>query len=89
MNQAKIEENQQVQRRKRVKSEGNKYKETWKLGDLQLKFSHYLPNYLSPTLQSLNTSLILKVEFTYISGDQYEKQAYGTLTNSPRKLLED
>ena len=29
--------------------------------------------------------MILKVEFTYISGDQYEKQAYGTLINSLRK----
>ena len=49
MNQAKIEENQQV-KRKKMKAEGNKYKKKWKLGDLKLKFSHYLPNYLSPTL---------------------------------------
>ena len=52
MNQAKIEENQEVQRRKMMKAEGNKYKKKWKLGDLQLKFSHCLPNYLSPTLQA-------------------------------------
>ena len=43
-----------------------------------LKFSIYLPNYLSLTLQARKTFLILKVEFAYISGDQYEKQAYGT-----------
>ena len=64
-------------------------KKKWKLGDLQLKIFHYLPNYLSPTLQSGKTSLILKVEFTYISGDQYEKQAYGTLTSFQRRLPED
>ena len=32
MNQAKSEENQQVQRRKRVKVEGNKYKEKVETG---------------------------------------------------------
>ena len=52
MNQAKIKENQQLQRRKKMKAESNKYKKKWKLGDLQLKFSHYLPNYLSPMLQA-------------------------------------
>ena len=34
-----------------------------------LKFSIYLPNYLSLTLQVRKTFLILKVEFAYISGD--------------------
>ena len=43
-----------------------------------LKFSIYLPNYLSLALQARKTFLILKVKFSYISGDQYEKQAYGT-----------
>ena len=43
-----------------------------------LKFSIYLLNYLSLTLQARKTFLILKVEFAYISGDQYEKKAYGT-----------
>ena len=38
MNQSKIEENQQEQRRKRVKVGGKKCREKWKLGNLQLKF---------------------------------------------------
>ena len=59
------------------------------MGNLQQKFSNYLPNYLSLTLQAGKTSLILKVEFTYISGDQYEKQAYGTLTSFLRRFPED
>ena len=43
-----------------------------------LKFSIYLPNYPSLILQARKTFFILKVEFAYISGDQYEKQAYET-----------
>ena len=49
------------------------------MGNLQPKFSSCLPNYPSLTLQAKKTSLILKVGIAYISGDQYEKQAYGTL----------
>ena len=38
-----------------------------------LKFSIFLPNYPSLTLQDRKTFLILMVEFDYISGDKYEK----------------
>ena len=75
--------------KEKMKSRRQSVQKRWKLGELQLKFFHNLPNYLSPTLQAQKTSLILKVEFTYISGDQYEKQAYGTLTNGLRKFPED
>ena len=64
-------------------------KKKWNLGNLKQKISNCLPNYQSLALQALKTSLILKVEFTYISGDQYEKQAYGILTNVLRRILED
>ena len=61
----------------------------WNLGNLQPKYSNCLPNYPSLTLQARKTSLILKVEFAYISGEQYEKQAYGTLTNLSTRIPED
>ena len=52
MNQAKSDENQQVQRRKMVKVKAASIEKRWKLGNLQLKIFHYLPNYLSPTSQA-------------------------------------
>ena len=54
MNQAKIEENQKrtKKKKKKVKVGSNNVETRWKLSDLQLKFFHYLPNYLSPTLQA-------------------------------------
>ena len=59
------------------------------LGNLQPKFSNCQPNYSSLTLQARKTSLILKVGIAYISGDQYKKQAYGTLTNLSRRIPKD
>ena len=56
MNQAKIEENQQEQGRKRVKVGGNKFrkKRRWKLVNLQLKFFFHLSTQLSkPNITSL------------------------------------
>ena len=55
------------------------------LGNLNLKIPFIIPFYPSLTLQAQKTLLILKVEITYISGDQYEKPAYGTLINSFEK----
>ena len=59
------------------------------LGNLSQEMSFILPFYPSLTLQSQKTFLILKVEFTYISGDQYEKPAYGTLINSFEKTSQE
>ena len=53
-------------------------------GNLSLEIPFILPSYPSLTLQAQKTLLNLKVGITYISGDQYEKPAYGTL----RKWLE-
>ena len=47
-----------------------------------------LSNMLS-CISELESTVILKVEIAYISGDKYEKQAYGTLTNFPRTISEN
>ena len=61
----------------------------WNLGNLEPKFSNYLSQLPKPNITSLKDLIDLEVEFAYISGDKYEKQAYGTLTNLPRRILED